>query len=74
MEDQILLLIFKKDGKKDIVSSFSEVGRAWKSPPFEIERAKQVNQIVNSQFDNDSSYEFYIKWDIMKELDLDYVI
>ena len=53
-----MLLIFKKDGKKNLISSFKEVGMAWKSIPFEVKRAGQIDQIVNSQFDNFSSYDF----------------
>ena len=69
-----MMLIFKKDGKEHLVRSFLELGRTWKSLPFEVERVGQIHQIVNGQFDNDSGYEFYIEQDIMKELDLDYVV
>ena len=47
MEGKRLLLIFKKDGKEHLVSSLSEVGRAWQLITFEGERAGQINQIVN---------------------------
>ena len=74
MEGQRLLLMFKKDERENFASSFSEVGRAWKSLIFEVERAGQINQIINGQFDNNFGYEFYIEWDIMKELNLDYMV
>ena len=74
MKGQREMLMFKKHGKEYLVSSFSEVGRAWKPLLFEVERAEQINQIVNGQFDNGSGYKFYIERNIIKELDLDYVV
>ena len=74
MEGQRLLFLFKKDGNDHIISSLSEVGRARKSLLFEVERVGQINQSFNGQFDNDCGNEFYIEQDIMKELDLEYVV
>ena len=74
IEGQILLLTFKKYEKKHLVISFKEIGKVWQSIIFQVERKGQINYIVNGQVDNNSSYEFYIKRDVMKEISLDYVV
>jgi len=70
MERQIFLLNFKKDVRGHLMGFFKDIGKAWKSIPFQVEKARQIDHIINGQLDNDSGYEFYIKRDIMKGLNL----
>ena len=59
-EVQIQGLIYNKDGKYIVITKFHGISKAWKRIPFEVERASQLNQILNMQFDKDKVHEFHI--------------
>ena len=42
IEGQLLLLTFTKDVKEHLVSSFKEIGNAWKSIPFQVKKAGKI--------------------------------
>ena len=59
------------DDDEKTVSSWNEIGKAWRSSD-SIDTSKKKYEIVHATFDDNSSYEIYMEGKIMEQLELQY--